>query len=194
MVDATKFFDENFVKNLDWQEYLKIPETYMQINQRMACSVFHVKRFDQLELNGKIQPSDYEAELLDGTIITIDFKNYRRGNENPNFICLEQKNDILNGTLGWTFKIKNDYIIFNWTGKKKLCYLCVDGKKLRNWWWKNHKYYNEIKNRPTVDKIKKRTWTSSYSRVPISELPADMIIAWEQFVDLNDFFNLKEAS
>jgi len=36
--------------------------------------------------------------------------------------------------------------------------------------------------------------TPSYSRVPISELPADMIIAWEQFVDLNDFFNLKEAS
>jgi len=156
-------------------------------NYQIVMRHFPIKSFDGVELEGKELANDFIMVLENGEKKKVEFKNYYDF-ENSNFICLEQKSNLRYGSKGWTFKIDADYVVFVWHGKAKDCYLIVDGDGLKDWWRENHSNYNEIRNQPSHDKRSGETWRSSFSTVPIKDLPEEIILHHNQFVDLDDFW------
>jgi len=171
----------NFKEDLDFS----MTEETRRKNYAIIIRHFPVKTFKAVELDYQKTPNDFVSTMDDGTEVSFEFKNYRKG-RNANIIYLEQKNDIATGTLGWTFNIKADYVIFVWHGKTKECYLILHGKKLSEWWKKNYAKYPEKLNKPTT--YESKSWRSSFSAVPIHVLPRELIVKWARFIDLTDFW------
>jgi len=162
-------------------------EDVRRINYQILLRHFPVKSFDAVELNGEMNPNDVIIILINGEKKRVEFKNYF-DHKNFNFVCLEQYSNNEMKTLGWTFKIDSDFVIFLWHGKKKDCYLIVYGNKLCEWWKINHKNYQIIYNKPSYNPKTGGTWQSCFSLVPVSDLLKEMIFVREVFCDMHDFW------
>jgi len=159
-------------------------------NYQIIAREFNVQKFISNEIVGGYNPNDIWIEKRNGEKKHIEIKNYFNHN-NSNLMCLEQYTDHQKGIRGWVHHLiqnKTDYVLFTWHGKSKSCYLVLDGFQLNNWWEKHSEEYDIRLNGISKDETTGNTWQSSFSKVPIKDLPNDIICLRKQFVDLNDFW------
>lgn len=169
-----------------------VSDSIKKKNYQIVIKHFPVKKFDAVEQEEKLDYHDYICELNDGKKLKIEFKNRREG-AYWNDIALEIYHDYKTKYGGCVFNlIKNeiDYYIYVWHGKQKECYIILKAKGLEEWWRENYLKYPQRINKETWKNGKFRN-QSSWTPVPIKDIPKEIIYKHQTFIDLNDFWNTK---
>ena len=147
----------------------KIKQTYPIISKH-----FSIKELISEELKNS-RTSDVKIKLTDDTIKNIEIKCYRLKQNDS--IVLEKYSDKKRNVLGWTYFLKEnktDYVLFVWEGDDP-DYIILKAKELQEFWEQNNTQYKENLNSPSTKDGSE--WQSSYSWIPIEDIPSDIIYA-----------------
>jgi len=146
-----------------------------KIALRIISTRWNPKILNQHQYDENDQLSDIVLELVGGEKINVEIKN--RGEEaRIKDVAIERYSSIKASTPnGWPFRLieKNvTFVIYIWHEQRAS--IIFKSKELNEWWKQNYGKYTEIKNRPSRNK-KGDTWTSSWSPVPVSDFPENVI-------------------
>lgn len=152
----------NFYKDINFShsEY-DMPKYLSIIND-----LFNPEFIFSWELSNMKYPYDLQIPSTDG-FKNIEIKNVKYGTYS---VALEQYTDTNKKIRGWTHNLINnnvDLVLFSW--KNNDCYALFDAPNLCSWWISN--CFNYPLKINEVSKKGNNEWQSSYSYVPIKDIP-----------------------
>lgn len=156
----------------DFDQQLTFSTQCCPLNCEIINQIFHPASIDPIELKGK-SANDIICIKEDGTTLAIECKNCTKlfaTDISPELISNYESN-----STGWPFKLitnKTDYILFTWHNIPNHPFLIIKAPEFEKWFRDNNTKYETIttkSNRGTFE------WLGSFKKVPISDLPEELI-------------------